>query len=210
MASDYLPKPDAQLQTWLTNFAAKCGEYDSELGLTSTDLLLIDGQTDTFSDDYNAQFAAKEVLKGLTETKDKSRKAVTATVRSYAKQFKANPAVTPAILGALGITTSSSAGPVVTPTGLTVTGISTGVNKIKWNRAGNSNGTTFIVESSFDGNNFNFVGAVTRTSFSDEGNTPGETQWYRVFATRAGSSSAPCAPVAVYGPGSSGAIHLAA
>lgn len=202
--NDYLPDQDEALKAWALNFAARCTQYDSELNLTSTDLLAIDNATDGFASDVKDVQEAKDTLQGTVAVKNNSKKSMTALVRGYAKQFKAIPGISPLILNQLGIVSSSTAGPVVMVTELTVTGCDNGVNSLKWNRSTNSDGTIFIVEyRPADSLVWVFGAAVTKASFNHTGQVPGEMVWYRVTATRAGVNSAPCPPVAAY-PSSGG------
>ena len=200
MAADFLPDAEAQYKAWLDNFVAQCELNATVLGLSPAALSVISDEFNDYGSIYASANSAKEVLKGLTTEKIKNRQKMSATVRSYAKLWKANPAIPRTVIGALGIQTSSTSGPVVTVTGLDVVGCDDGVNKLSWNRSSNSPGTMFIVEYRLDGvTNWTFAGAVTKTSFAHDEQTPGVTVWYRIIATRAGVNSAPCAPKPAYG-----------
>lgn len=212
MASqDFLPRTDAALNTWLANFAAKCNQYDSELGLTSTELLEISNFATDFAAVLKLIDEMKESLKGEVAGKNSLRSNATADVRAYAKRFKAIAGISPTILSSLGIVSNSSSGPVVTVNGLVVTGCSDGINFLKWNRNGNGPNTQFIIESSETGaGNWEFVSVTTKTSFNHEDQIPGEQQFYRIKSNRAGVTSNPCMPVVVYPSTGSGTIQLAA
>lgn len=200
MASDFLPDAEGQYKLWLDNFVLQCEINAVDLGLNTTALAAINSEYEAFNTSLSDTITAKEVLKGLTTTKIKNRQKMSGTVRSYAKLWKANPAIPSSVIGALGIQTSSTSGPVVTVTGLDVVGCDDGVNKLSWNRNGNSPGTMFIVEYRLDGaTSWTFAGAVTKTTFAHDEQTPGVTVWYRIIATRAGVNSAPCAPKPAYG-----------
>jgi hypothetical protein len=211
MASDFLPDAEAQYKIWLDNFVAQCDLNKTVLGLSTSALASIMDEYEVYGSSYAEATTTKEVLKGLTTSKNKNRQKMSGTVRSYAKLWKANPAIPSAVIGALGIQTSSTSGPVVTVTGLDVVGCDDGVNKLSWNRNGNSSGTMFIVEYRLDGaTSWTFAGAVTKTTFAHDEQTPGVTVWYRIIATRAGTNSAPCAPKPAYGNLDDTALSVAA
>ena len=208
---DFIPTTDAGYKGWLANFAAKCELYENEIGLSASQILAIQAQSATYSTSYDTVEAMKLDLKGEVAGKDLARKTSTANARTLAKQIKGTPGVTPQILGALGIVATSSSSPVVPVTFLNATGCSDGINKLTWNRNGNSQGTVFLIESRFDGStNWNFVAAVTKTSYSDLNQTPGQTQFYRIKSVRAGVTSNPCDPAVVYSNGNDSALTLAA
>jgi len=210
-SNDFLPSTDAALSTWLSNFASKCSLYDSELDLTSTEILEITGFANDFEAILKLVDELKESLKGEVAGKNSLRSGVSADVRAYAKRFKAIAGISPAILSSLGIVSNNASGPVVTVNGLVVTGCSDGINFLKWNRNGNSANTQFIIETSETGTgNWEFVGVTTKTSYNHEDQIPGEQQFYRIKSNRAGVTSNACMPVVVYPTSGSGAIHLAA
>ncbi len=211
MASDFIPDGEAQFNTWLQNFSLQCVDNDAVLDLSAQDLVKIQTDAEDYTASYVVQAAAKDALKGATSERTKKRKSATAMARAYAKRFKSNPGVSNQLLGDLGILSSSSSGPVVTVDGFDVMGCDNGVNKLTWDRNGNANGTTFIIEFSKNaGTTWAFAGAVSKVTFSHEGQTPGQTTWYRVISNRAGISSAPTAPKAVYLDGGDTTLTLAA
>jgi hypothetical protein len=211
MASDFIPDGEAQFNTWLQNFSTKCVANDTILDLSAPDLFEIQTDAENYTNSYVAQAAAKDALKGATAERNTNRKSATAMARAYAKRFKSNPAVSDQLLGELGILSSSTSGPVVTVTALDVMGCDNGVNKLTWDRNGNATGTTFIIEFSKNGGTtWSFAGAVSKVTFSHEGQAPGQTTWYRVISNRASTSSAPTAPVVAYPSGGETTLTLAA
>ncbi len=211
MASDFIPDGEAQFNTWLQNFSLQCVENDAVLDLSAQDLATIQTDAENYSTSYVAQAAAKDALKGATSERIKKRKSATAMARAYAKRFKSNPGVSNQLLGELGILSSSSSGPVVTVIIEKVIGCGNGVTQLTWDRNGNANGTTFIIEFSKNGGTtWAFAGAVSKVTFSHEGQTPGQTTWYRVISNRAGISSAPTMPVVVYPYGGETTLEIAA
>ena len=160
---------------------------------------------------FSVQDAAKTAYRASVADKVDLRADVTAIVRKYAREFKANPAVSNGLLTSLGIVTNSASGPVTQVTGLQVTGCADGVNKLTWNRSGNSAQTIFIIEYKTDAEtDWGFAAAITKTSFNHEDQTPGELVWYRIIASRAGTNAVPSLPVAAYGATSTPPLTVAA
>jgi hypothetical protein len=208
---DYIPAADAEFNNWLNNFAQKVELYESELELSAQDLLEIQGAKADFATDYSALLLAKKALEGSTETKNVTRESSTVTARKFAKKFKGIPGISPSVLSALGIVTSTTSGPVTVVTDLTVNGCADGVNTLKWKRNGNPQGTQFIIEVSPNGNTlWDLVDVVTKTKFDHTGQVPGERQYYRVRSKRAGISSVPSPSVVVYSNGNDPGLELAA
>lgn len=199
MSTDFLPDGEAQLRSWLDNFVAKAELYETQLNLSADELLEVTSGSTAFINAYSTATSLKEQLKGVIVDKDVKKSTITGTVRKLARKWKGDPSISPTILGALGIVSSSTSGPVTTVTGLTINACGYGVNQLKWNRTGNVQGTIFFIESRLAGSStWRFVAAVTKTTYNDEGQTPGQAQYYRITSIRAGVNSNPCLEVGVY------------
>ncbi len=209
--TDYIPSNDGAYETWLANFAAKCETYEDTVGLTAEQILAMQSQSSTFSDDLTGVEAARLAFKTSVQSKDTSRKSSTAMARTLAKQIKGAPGATDAILADFGILTSSTVGPVVTVTGLDIVGCDDGVNKLKWDRTGNANGTMFLIESSYDGlTGWELVDVTTKVTYNHTDQIPGQRQFYRIKSKRASTTSPACPPEVVYANGGEGGLSLAA
>lgn len=207
---DFIPATDLGYKSWLQNFAARCEAYEIELGLTPEQVTLLKTQSSEFGDLCNLAIQKKRELQGVVADKDYSRRVSTETVRAITKQIKGNAAVSPEILGSLGVVQPRTSGPVVPVSKLVVKGTSDGVNSLTWDRNGNAQGTVFLIESRREGSTlWNFVAAVTKTQFKDEDQIPGQTQYYRIKASRSGKTSNPCGEVIIYPQGLDQPVSLA-
>lgn len=196
---DYVPNGEAQYDTWLARFVAYCVANEKELGLSPEVIAEITALRDSYSEAFKESYALKHALKGATKQKVTTRKNATNAVRSLANQFKANPAISQNSLGELGLLTSKESHPVRSVIKVDVVGFDNGTNQLKWNRNGNSSDTVFLVEYSLDlGTTWFLAGAVSRVKFIHENQIPGRTVYYRVFANRAGVTSAPTTPTVAY------------
>lgn len=208
---DFLPREDAKYVSWLKNFAAQCESYSTILGLSATEVSSIESAASSFETNFDGMVAANATARQATEDKNLSRRSTQSLVRRFAKEFKANPAISPAILQALGVVANASSSPVVPVTSLVGVGQSDGVNQLRWNRNGNSQGTTFIIEYRLGGSvDWQFAGVTTKIRFSHINQIPGQEIWYRVISSRAGVNSVPCTPEAIYGNDGDGSLSIAA
>lgn len=208
---DYLPDGETQFAAWFDNFTTQCEKFEAELGLNVTTLGVITGLNTTYDNKLAEAVTAKEDAKAATTGKNIARKNATQTIRSYANQWKSNPAIDPTILSALGIVAPSQSGPVTMVTNLNVTGCGDGINKLTWSRNGNAQGTSFIIESRVQGTAaWVFTASTTKASFSHTNQIPGVQVWYRIISTRAGVNAGPCPQVSVYGQASGNGLELAA
>ncbi len=197
--NDFLPREDTQLQLWLTNFKTVATANESVLDLTADELLAINAGTADFNTKMTALEAAKKAQSGATSNKNGSKSEISSTVRGLARKFKANPNVSEGLLNSLGVLANGTTGPVVTVNGVEAMGCDDGVNTIKFNRNGNVQGTTFVIEYKVQGSSvWLFGNAITKTTWNHEGQTPGQQIWYRITSARAGQRSAPSVPVSVY------------
>jgi hypothetical protein len=209
--NDYLPREDAELQVWLSNYYNVCEINETVLDLDAEEFLALNVAISDYSASLTAQATALAAAKSATANKNAKKSAVSSLVRAYTREFKANPAVPNTVLNALGVVVSTTVTPPVLVTNLTVSGCDDGVNTVKWDRSTNSPGTIFIVEyrkpSETD---WRFAAAITKTSFAHDEQIPGVTLLYRVIASRAGESSPPSPPTIVYGNLSDPGLSIAA
>ena len=203
MADDFMPRGKTQLLAWLNNFNAVASANMATLGLTAADITAISGASGGFSSSIGVVKTAKANLKAATQGELGATKTVNTTIRGVVRRIQSNAAVAPALKASLGInprTAVKNHAPPVTPTGLTAEAFSTGVNTVKWNRAGNKPNTIFAVQAQVGAaGDWVEVGSVTATKFDHVGQTPGMKTAYRVVATRAGMRSVPSPSVTVYG-----------
>jgi hypothetical protein len=200
MASDdFIPASDLGYQRWLTQFTARCVENEKALGLTEEQIATLTEQSEAFSALNKSIKEKKKALQGDIAQKVKTRRDSIATVRAIARQVKANTSVSPGMVSSLGIVKSRASGPVATVSGLVVKGNSEGVNYLTWDRNGNVQGTVFLIECRLaNSEKWDFVAAVTKSSYDDEGQIPGQTKFYRITSIRSGKSSNQSGPVIIY------------
>ncbi len=85
-------------------------------------------------------------------------------------------------------------------TDLVVTGTSDGINRLKWSRASNRQGTLFVIEAKIaEAADWTIINAVTSSRFDNTNQTPGVKVQYRVKAKRGDLESSYSNKASVYG-----------
>jgi hypothetical protein len=210
MASENIPRSDGAFNSFVTTFATVASANALPLGLSLPQVGAITAAATDFTAAYNASEASKATTKGLVAAKDSVRSSSEAVIRSFAKQFLANPDVSPALKGQLGLNVNPTPlGPVAVPTDLSATGFGNGTNQLKWKRNGNASGTIFTVEAKIgSATEFSLLSVTTTTKFSHMGQTPGTQVVYRVTAQRGGVVSGPSNEAVVYSNSEAEALNL--
>jgi len=174
----------------------------NDYGVSTTQLNAVHTGGTTLNTDLTAVTNAKAQYHATVQAKDAEQKVLVNSIAALAKTVYANPAVTDAMIAALGLAPrkSPSKNTPVQPLSLTATPNADGTVKLKWNRNGNASTIIFVIETSADGSHWDLVKATNRTSYTAFGFDPGVLAWFRVTATTSTASSAPSTAVAIYGP----------
>lgn len=94
MQNPYIPPKDADLATWLLNFATLIAAAPATYGLTSTDAAAITGVQTAYQSAYNLAIDPPTRTKPTVADKDAAKAAALAVVRPYAIQIRNNAGVT--------------------------------------------------------------------------------------------------------------------
>ncbi len=102
----YIPRSDAEFDSWQANFQAYVNANLAGLGLTETDpdVLAMNTLATDWSTKYAAHIAAQAAAQSATQAKDASRQAYERTLRRLAQRLQQSPAVDDTERAALGIT----------------------------------------------------------------------------------------------------------
>ena len=146
--------------------------------------------------DFNTALANAEAKKAETRAavavKSEARVTSTEVIMEWVDRVKSNALATPEMLADFGIVPSAGgAAPVIPPVALSAIPSYQGTCTLTWSRTNNIKGTTFILEFSLDGENWEWLNSTTKTKFVDANATPGVPRFYRIRAQRAGETSAP-------------------
>lgn len=205
--------PDAEFSTDLANFATVCGANQPALGLQPADLSEIQNASTNFTTELNDWTAAKASADNAKTVKDAQRTASRTVISKWAKIFRAKASVSDALLGQLMLAPHNppaSKTPPAQPFDLVANSDGNGNIVLRWNRAGNIQGTQFIIEYRAAANQaWSVLSSTTRASFATTWN-PGQYVGYRIIAKRNGQTSPACTPVVLWDGESMEALQLAA
>jgi len=211
--SAYVPRKDSQFALWLAHVRTVVAANPAAVGLTPAQVAELESAADAFSAAYATSEAAKGLLAGLIGEKDEERMNSESVARELCQMILANPAVSTAVKGQLGLSISPRPFPVVSsPEGLCANAFANGTVLVKWNRAGAPFSTTFTLEARVGtSKTWVLVAATSKSRVTLTGYKPGEQVLFRVQASRGGKTSPP-SNVAVIYPGSFAAPvrHVAA
>ena len=183
------------------------------LNMTTQQVTDLTNLANAYIAQYGASNTAKAAAKSAVASKDTAKKAMTNSLYSYVRQWRANPGVSDALLAQLLCSprnTSGSSTPPTMPTELTAFANGLGDIQLKWNRNGNKSGTVFLVQSRFAPNG-EWVTINATTKVSDKLTAePGNYIAFRIVAVRGGRSSNPSVPVSLWEDGNGETLRLAA
>jgi len=102
--SDYIPRPDAQFDSWQINFVTYLAANLAGLGLVAGDITATTAAQTAWITNYAAHNAAQAVAIGARANKDGSRTAFEAAIRPLVKRLQASASVSDPERASLGIT----------------------------------------------------------------------------------------------------------
>ena len=203
MAKTFYPTNDAEFAVWFANLLSKATANKTILKLDDAKLTALDTKLNGFNTNLALKQQKKEESTAQTTLVSNWRKDLNKEVGLLNTGFKGIEGLPPNLLEELGLKVSEgSVGttPPVAPADLVVMGTSDGVNALKWNRSGNRQGTTFIIEAKIgNASGWTIIDAVTGSTYKHKNQTPGVTAQYRVKAKRGESESGFSNTAVVYG-----------
>jgi hypothetical protein len=104
MPGDYIPKGDAEYNTWISNFQAYVAAHAVELGLTPAQALEVLNAKTMWGLSYTTHIAAREAAGNAQATKEEKKGDATKTVRQIVNVIQARKETTDAQRRSLAIT----------------------------------------------------------------------------------------------------------
>ena len=203
MPLDYLPTNDRELLAWLKNFTTTATANKSTLGLTEAELTEMTDARNTLDAKLTANDTAQRVAIAATEEKNRAHQAAASLARKRARAIQARDSVPDSLRDQLGLTVrdaTRTSGLPETPPELLATPHADGTNTLKWKAGGNKPGTQYLIEArTGESAVWALVDAVTKTSYTHTGQTPGQKVRYRVRAKRSDTTSSYSNEAGVYG-----------
>lgn len=203
MAKKIYPANDAEFAIWLANFILKADLHKSVLNLTATQITEINTKLTQFNTDLALKQQKKEESVAQTALVKNQRKFLNKLVGLLNQGFKGIDGLASNILEEMGLDPNEgnlSNTPPSAPTDLVATGTSDGINSLKWNRNGNRQGTTFIIDAKIaNSTDWLMIDAVTGSKYKHKNQTPGVKVQYRIRAKRGELESGTSNTAVVYG-----------
>ncbi len=203
MPNGFLPDSEATLIAWGETFTSVAGQNLTTLKMTATEMAAFGQLVNALKDARAALEVLRSQAKGATMGKDTDRILVESAARQMNLRIQGTAGVSDDLKRQLGLTvrnaTPARRRPLV-PMNPTVNGYQTGVNALRWERNGNTNGTQFDIEyRAGEVSAFSPLITVTAARFDHQNQTPGVPVTYRIRARRAGFASPFSTEATVYG-----------
>jgi hypothetical protein len=103
MSEDFLPRADAELVVWMTNFVTYANANLANLGLVAGDMTPVTTNQTLFSNAFTANVTAQNNAKNAAAAKDTARDNLETAVRTLVRKIQGTPIVTNAQRQSLGI-----------------------------------------------------------------------------------------------------------
>jgi hypothetical protein len=110
--ADYLPGPDTDYQAWVTNFVTYANANLAALGLVAADMTPVTTNQTSFNTNFAGHIAAKQAAQTAKQSKDNSRRDLTAAIRPLVRRPQASSVVSDAEKASLGITVAVDPTPI--------------------------------------------------------------------------------------------------
>lgn len=203
MKNTYRSMNASQLITLAGQVTAAVGPIPTIYGTTAGVVTAITSQTELLLEAETVYEAQKVALTAAKEDRDTQQAALVSQVAALARTIYAKQGLTNAQIAATGLAVHDSVpspSGVSTPSDFNAVPSADGQCKMKWNRNGNGAGTTFIIQSSADGEAWATIFTTTKASSTLGYFAPGEIRYFRVLAQRGGEVSWPSETVGIYLP----------
>lgn len=205
---------EADLSVALTSFSATCAANAAALGgLTPAQLTEISGMASNFATSLANLATARAAEQLAMENKNLQLATSKTLLAKWAKTFRANPAISDALLDQLNLPHHKTPGtktPPTTPLDLVAGADIQGLVNLKWKRNGNNSTTVFTIETQSElGGDWTIAGSTTKTRFNYQA-VPNQYIAFRVYASRNGLYSQPTLPTTLWANGGGQTLTLAA
>lgn len=198
------PRKAALVGPFIENFVSVANANLAETGLTAGQMTELNDDLTEYTISWGNLIAARHQSEMATTTNKAAMNTVVTKLRELARIVQAHPGASDELKQNLGLPVRDThPAPVIPQAPLD---LNTAVGRqaqitLKWDRAGNKQGTSFIIEyREGDSGPWEFVASVTKSRYVDLGRVPGVYLQYRVRAVRAGRQSLPSEPANVYAP----------
>jgi TolA-binding protein len=114
--ADFLPRAQAELVTWATNFLSYLTANQAALGLTATEVVALQTQLSTASTAFRSDQSIQAQALASTKTLNMALEGLETSIRELNSKLQANPAVTDAQKAAMRLTVAKERSIIPAPT----------------------------------------------------------------------------------------------
>ena len=205
--------PEADYVAALTNFKTVCANNKVALGLSTDQLAEITAAAVDAATKFNDWTAAQTAANKAKDAKNEQFDATATTISAFAKTFRANNAISDALLAELMVAPHNpgrTSSPPVTPTYFQGSADANGLVTLTWKRNGNTTSTQFVVEGrTSDTAPWTTYGVATSCKFTYQA-SPGNYVAFRVVAKKKNVVAPATTSVSFWGASSSLTLSEAA
>ena len=206
-------RPEGDYVVALANFASACNLNAEDLDLTPAQVTAIQAASTAATAALTAVEDARNQYTSAVTAKNAAFESARNLVSQYAKTFRADSTISDALLAELNVAPHYVPGVKTAPNPATeFYGVSNGLGDIRlsWNRNGNIQGTTFIIESRAGTSEPWQQIWVTTRSYFDTTWAPGSYVSYRIRASRNDVESIASTPIILWDGETVGELQIAA
>lgn len=202
MSNTYYDLINAQLSIWAESYAEVIAPNFAAYHTTEPKINGVIEAQSKFAACLLDVDAARAAYQGALEARDAAKQALLDTI-SLVNRDIYDGGTSPALISATGLqprATRRTTHSPKRPADLLAIPDALGNVKLKWKRNQNPSNAVFLVETSADLENWNFVSTTTKIKITLTGFPPGQTAYFRVCAQKNGETSHPTPPAAIYLP----------
>lgn len=199
--NDFRKLRDWDLQEKAALAAQVLGADPATYGIDPADAAELAALAAQFRADIQAVTAARAAYRAEVQGKDATRAQTADLMARLGQNLYANSALSEAQIVDAGYAAHDAVRSPVgafEPMGLTASPNANGTVELKWDRAGNAFGVTFVIEVKRGEGEWRVETFTSRSSLTLEGFPPGDPAWFRVYAKSATRRSEASGVVGIY------------
>lgn len=202
MNKKYTRMNNAEFTIFCTNLLNEIEINKTILGFPTAKVTELTGGNDSHKTDLLTRQNLGDSLKAVNVGIKARRKILNKLIGQLEAAAKNNDNVSDILLEQLGFDAregNAQSVPLTAPKELSASGTSDGVNRLKFNRNGNKQGTLFyIYAKTGDATDWSLIDVITNTTYEHKNQTPGVKVQYCVKAKRGDEESAASNTAVVY------------
>lgn len=193
--------PATKLIAKARRFAEVASAQPTRFDLPKATLDRIDSTAEAVQAAVAEALLAQSAHRAAVQKRREAERACVEALAFGARLVYAAPYLEAADIAALGLSPHATARRHIrpqTPIGLTSTVDRNGMIRLRWDRSGNADTVSFVVESCQSSGDWRFAGATTKTTWTQGGGLSGTPTIFRVRASKNGETTIPSNETSIY------------